>query len=86
MSASDWYVRQRQQAVDGHWLTVAGGGRHGQSTVDGVVIEACDEVARNGLVHAVDSFLPSALRTHLRQHRAPGRRADIWALLDALFH
>jgi len=88
MSGSGWYVRHHEQTVDGHWLSVAGHG--GQSTVDGVVIEACDELAVNGLVHAVDSFLPSALRRHFprqphhRRRGVPAGRADIWAILDAL--
>jgi len=81
MAGSRWFLPHHEQTVDGHWLTVRR--RHGQSIVDGVAIQTCDHVALNGLVHAVDSFLPSALR-HLP--RRPARRSHIWTVLNTLLN
>ena len=80
MSVSRWFLPHHEQTVDGHWLSVRR--RHGQSTVDGVTIQSCDLVADNGIVHAVDSFLPAALRHHLPRRRR--QRSDIWTIVDVL--
>ena len=83
MAGSRWFLPHHEHTVDGHMVSVR---RHrGQSTVDGVALQTCDLVAVNGIVHAVDSFLPSALRHHLPPRRAGRRRQQsVWALMDML--
>ena len=84
MTGTRWIIPQHERTLDGH--SVAVGRRHGQATVDRVAIQTCDLVADNGIVHAVDSFLPSALRRHLpggRRHRQR-HLSDIWALMEML--
>lgn len=85
MSGSRLLFRHDEQTLDGHRVSIRR--RHGQSVVDGVLIQTCDHVAVNGIVHAVDSFLPSALRHHLpRRHvlRHRHRHSDVWSVLDML--
>jgi len=81
MAGSRLFFSHHEQTVDGHRVSVRR--RHGQSIVDGVLIQTCDHVAVNGIVHAVDSFLPSALRHHLPRRRRH-HHSDVWAVLDML--
>jgi len=81
MSGTGWLLPHHEQTVDGHWVSVRR--RHGQSTVDGLVIQTCDVAAVNGLVHAIDSFLPSALRHHGIMPTPRRHRADIWTILNS---
>jgi len=85
MAGSRWFLAHDEQTVDGHTVSVRR--RRGQSTVDGVMIETCDLVADNGIVHAVNTFLPSALRHHLPRRAARRRQhSDVWAIVDMLLH
>ena len=82
--SSRWFLPHHERTLAGHWVPVRR--RHGgRSTVDGVAVTRCDLRAVNGLVHAVDEFLPSALRRHVHRGRAR-QRSDVWTILDRILH
>ena len=59
-----WLLPRRARTLAGHRVGVSRrGGGGGRAVVDGVAVAACDLVAANGVVHGVDAFLPSAMRT-----------------------
>jgi len=58
-----WLLPRRARTLAGHRVPVGRRGGGGRAVVDGVVVAACDLVAANGVVHGVDAFLPSAMRT-----------------------